>query len=203
MWLMKKDSQVSTAMPPCRKEDLPYFSQQMVDYFSSVFHKPFYISLANEETVQHLNPDPALFKVGEQMDLKDYPYSGKKLGKLEGKKFIKKRDHLNGFKRIYEGRYGYRCLCCSDHHEAWQLTKCWRQYKEEAGVMELPLDYEMAGVHDILENCPSLYVRMAGAYIDGQLEASTIGSLNVRRNMVVTHTKKVNPEIRGLCQLIN
>ena len=48
LWLMEKDGQVSTAMPLCREEDLPYFFQQMVDYFSGVLHKPFYISLADE-----------------------------------------------------------------------------------------------------------------------------------------------------------
>ena len=69
--------------------------------------------------------------------------------------------------------------------------------------MELSLDYEVAGIHDILKNCSSLYVRMAGVYIDGQLEAFTIGSLNVRENMAVIHIEKANPEIRGLYQFIN
>ena len=108
LWLMEKDGQVSTAMPLCREEDLPYFFQQMVDYFSGVLHKPFYISLADEEAVQYLNLDPALFEVEEQVDLKDYLYSGEELRTLEGKKFVKKRNHLNGFKRTYEGRYEYR-----------------------------------------------------------------------------------------------
>ena len=111
LWPVEKDGQVSTAMPLCREEDLPYFFQQMVDYFSEVLHKPFYISLADEEAVQYLNLDPALFEVEEQVDLKDYLYSGEELRKLEGKKFVKKRNHLNGFKRMYEGRYEYRRLC--------------------------------------------------------------------------------------------
>ena len=46
-------------------------------------------------------------------------------------------------------------------------------------------------------------MRMAGVYIDGQLEAFTIGSLNVRENMAVIHIEKANPEIRGLYQFIN
>ena len=122
---------------------------------------------------------------------------------LEGKKFVKKRNHLNGFKRTYEGRYEYRRLCCSDRHEVWQFMERWRQHREEVGAMELSLDYEVAGIHDILKNCSNLYVRMAGVYIDGQLEAFTIGSLNVRENMAVIHIEKANPEIRGLYQFIN
>ena len=144
-----------------------------------------------------------LDQMGMVVDLKDYLYSGEELRKLEGKKFVKKRNHLNGFKRTYEGRYEYRRLCCSDRHEVWQFMERWRQHKEEVGAMELSLDYEVAGIHDILKNCSSLYVRMAGVYIDGQLEAFTIGSLNVRENMAVIHIEKANPEIRGLYQFIN
>ena len=44
---------------------------------------------------------------------------------------------------------------------------------------------------------------MAGVYIDGQLEAFTIGSLNVRENMAVILIEKATPEIRGLYQFIN
>ena len=85
MWLMEKDGQVSTAMPLCREEDLPYFFQQMVDYFSEVLHKPFYISLADEEAVQYLNLDPALFEVEEQVDLKGLSLQRRGAEKAGGK----------------------------------------------------------------------------------------------------------------------
>lgn len=203
LWLMEKDGMVSTAMPLCREEDLPYFFNQMVEYFAEVLHKPFYISLADEDALQYLNLDPAEFEVEEQVDLKDYLYDGESLRTLAGKALHKKKNHLNYFKRNYEGRYEYRRLCCSDRHEVWQFMEQWRQRKEEVGAMELSLDYEVVGIHEILKNCSSLYVRMAGVYIDGHLEAFTIGSLNEKEDMVVVHIEKANPEIRGLYQFIN
>lgn len=203
LWLMEKDGQISTAMPMCREEDLPYFFDQMVEYFANVLHKPFYISLADQEAVQYLNLDPAEFEVEEQVDLKDYLYDGESMRTLSGKALHKKKNHLNAFKRIYEGRYEYRRLCCSDRHEVWQFMERWRQQKEEVGAMELSLDYEVAGIHEVLKNCSSLCVRMAGVHIDGQLEAFTIGSLNDSESMAVIHIEKANPEIRGLYQFIN
>ena len=36
LWLMERDGQVSTAMPMCREEDLPYFFHQLEEYFAEV-----------------------------------------------------------------------------------------------------------------------------------------------------------------------
>ena len=73
----------------------------------------------------------------------------------------------------------------------------------EAAEFGTQLDYEVNGIHDILKNCSQLCVRMAGVYIDGKLEAFTIGSYNEFENMAVIHIEKANPEINGLYQFIN
>lgn len=201
--LMEKDGQVSTAMPMCKEEDLPYFFNQLVEYFEQVLHKPFYIALADEEAVEYLKLDPKVYEVEEQADLKDYLYDGEAMRTLSGKKLHKKKNHLNGFLREYEGRYEYRRLCCSDRHEVWRFMEEWRQNKVDANAMDASLDYEVAGIHDILKNCSSLRVPMAGVYVDKKLEAFTIGSLNELENMAVIHIEKANQSIKGLYQFIN
>lgn len=203
LWLMEKDGQVSTAMPMCKEEDLPYFFNQLVEYFEQVLHKPFYITLADEEAVEYLKLDPKVYEVEEQADLKDYLYDGEAMRTLSGKKLHKKKNHLNGFLREYEGRYEYRRLCCSDRHEVWRFMEEWRQNKVDANAMDASLDYEVAGIHDILKNCSSLRVPMAGVYVDKKLEAFTIGSLNELENMAVIHIEKANQSIKGLYQFIN
>ena len=45
-------------------------------------------------------------------------------------------------------------------------------------------------------------MRMAGVFIDGRLEAFTIGSYNPVENMAVIHIEKANPEMNGLYQFI-
>ena len=44
---------------------------------------------------------------------------------------------------------------------------------------------------------------MGGVYIDGQMEAFTIGSYNPVEHMAVILIEKANPEINGLYQIIN
>lgn len=73
----------------------------------------------------------------------------------------------------------------------------------EGREVEEHLDYEVKGIHDILKNCSEFSIHMGGVYIDGQMEAFTIGSYNPVEHMAVIHIEKANPEINGLYQFIN
>ena len=203
LWLMDLDGKTGSAMPICSEEDLEYYFWKLVEYFNTELKAPLYINLADEEAVEQLGLKnmPDKFKITEQVDLKDYLYDGNAMRTLSGKKLHKKKNHLNAFKREYEGRYEYRRLCCSDRGDVWKFLDRWREEKGEE--VEEHLDYELRGIHEILKNCSLLNVRMSGVYIDGHLEAFTIGSYNPLEQMAVIHIEKANPEIRGLYQFIN
>lgn len=203
LWLMDLDGKTVSAMPICSEEDLEYYFWKLVEYFNTELKAPLYINLADEEAVEQLGLKnmPDKFKITEQVDLKDYLYDGNAMRTLSGKKLHKKKNHLNAFKREYEGRYEYRRLCCSDRGDVWKFLDRWREEKGEE--VEEHLDYEVRGIHEILKNCSLLNVRMSGVYIDGHLEAFTIGSYNPLEQMAVIHIEKANPEIRGLYQFIN
>ena len=203
LWLMDLDGKTGSAMPICSEEDLEYYFWKLVEYFNTELKAPLYINLADEEAVEQLGLKnmPDKFKITEQVDLKDYLYDGNAMRTLSGKKLHKKKNHLNAFKREYEGRYEYRRLCCSDRGDVWKFLDRWREEKGEE--LEEHLDYEVRGIHEILKNCSLLNVRMSGVYIDGHLEAFTIGSYNPLEQMAVIHIEKANPEIRGLYQFIN
>ena len=200
-WLMELDGEPYSAMPLCRQEDLESSFCEIVDYFNQVLKKPLRIYLADEEAVQYLNLDPARFEVKEQEDLKDYLYDGEALRTLAVKKLHKKKNNYNAFVKAYEGRIEYRKLCCSDREDVWKFLDFWRQQKGDD--VEEHLDYEVRGIHDILKNCSEMAVEMGGVYVDGRMEAFTIGSLNPLENMAVIHIEKANPEMRGLYQYIN
>jgi len=191
-----------TAMPMCEEEDLPNYFYEMVEYFNKVLKRPLRIYLADEEAVEYLKlKESEDFIVTEQEDLKDYLYDGNAMRTLSGKKLHKKKNHLNAFLKEYEGRYEFRRLCCSDRDDVWKFLDKWRLQKGDD--VEDHLDYEVEGIHEILKNCSCLNVRMAGVYIDGRLEAFTIGSYNPLEDMAIIHIEKANPEIRGLYQFIN
>ncbi len=202
-WLMEDEGRVSTAMPLCREEELPYFFGQIVEYFNQELKKPLRIYLADAEAVEYLNLDPRRFKVTEMEDLKDYLYDGNALRTLAGKKLHKKKNLVNAFMREYEGRYEYRKLCCSDRQDVWDFLSFWRDQKGADVDEAWELDYEVEGIHEILKNCSQLHVQMGGVYIDGKLEAFSVGSYNPREKMAVISIEKANPTVKGLYQFIN
>lgn len=201
LWLMESGGKCFSAMPLCREEDLPDAFNAIEQYFNEELGYPLVINLADEYAVKYLNLPEDKYLVEEQVDSKDYLYEGNAMRTLAGKKLHKKKNRVNAFKREYDGRYEYRRLCCSDSHVVWEFLDKWRLQKGDD--VEEHLDYEVRGIHDILKNCSDLYVRMGGVFIDGQLEAFSIGSFNPVENMAVIHIEKANPEINGLYQFIN
>ncbi len=201
LWLMENDGRCFSAMPLCREEDLPDAFAAIEKYFNEELGYPLVINLADEYAVKYLNLPADKYLVEEQVDAKDYLYDGNAMRTLAGKKLHKKKNRVNAFKREYEGRYEYRRLRCQDSHDVWVFLDKWRQQKGEE--VEEHLDYEVKGIHDILKNCSEFSIHMGGVYIDGQMEAFTIGSYNPVENMAVIHIEKANPEINGLYQFIN
>lgn len=201
LWLMELNGEEYSAMPACKEEDLPRYFQMTEEYFNQVLNKPLVIGLADEEAVRFLNLDESRYEIREDEDLKDYLYDGAALRALSGKKLRKKKNHINGFMREYEGRYEYRPLVCCDRSDVWAFLDVWRENKGDE--TEEHLDYEVAGLHEVLKDCGYFHVSMAGVYIDGKLEAFTMGSYNPLEDMAVIHIEKANPEIRGLYQFIN
>lgn len=201
LWLMENEGRCFSAMPLCREEDLPGAFAAIEEYFNEEQGYPLVINLADEYAVKYLNLPEDKYLVEEQVDSRDYLYNGDAMRSLAGKKLHKKKNRVNAFKREYEGRYEYRRLCCSDSHDVWVFLDRWRQQKGEE--VEEHLDYEVKGIHDILKNCSEFSIHMGGVYIDGQMEAFTIGSYNPVEHMAVIHIEKANPEINGLYQFIN
>ena len=201
LWLMENEGRCFSAMPLCREEDLPGAFAAIEEYFNEELGYPLVINLADAYTVKYLNLPEDKYLVEEQVDSRDYLYNGDAMRSLAGKKLHKKKNRVNAFKREYEGRYEYRRLCCSDSHDVWVFLDRWRQQKGEE--VEEHLDYEVKGIHDILKNCSEFSIHMGGVYIDGQMEAFTIGSYNPVEHMAVIHIEKANPEINGLYQFIN
>ena len=203
LWLMGDEDRPFSAMPLCKEEDLEYCFGLMVEYFNEVLNLPLKIRLADEEGIKVLNLPEDKFIVRLEEDAKDYLYDGEKLRTLSGKKLHKKKNHYNNFIKNYGDRYEYRALGCNptDRDDVFKFLDKWRAQKGEE--VEQHLDPEVEGIHDILLNCTRLNIRMGAIYIDGKMEAFSIGSYNSLEDMAVIHIEKANPEINGLYQAIN
>lgn len=201
LWLMEFNGKCFSAMPLCKEEDLPGAFRAIEQYFNEELGYPLVINLADEYAVKYLDLPADQYFVKEQEDSRDYLYLGESLRKLSGKKLHKKKNRLNVFLRQYEGRFEYRTLGCDDKDDMWKFLDRWRIQKGED--QEEHLDYEVRGIHDILRNCCELNIHMGGIYVDGRLEAFSVGSYNKIEDMAVIHIEKANPEIPGLYQAIN
>ena len=204
--LMQSKGEYFSAMPFCKEEDLPYYFGVIEKYFNDVLKKPLKIYLADEEAVEALAlKDNSRYLVKEEFDLKDYLYNGDDLRNLSGKKYHKKKNLVNKFIREYEGRWEYKTLSCSDRDEIRSFLDEWYEKRsEEERAAEDTLEYEFIGIHEMLKECFHLDTFKAGGiYIDGRLEAFSIGSLNPTEDMACIAIEKGNPDISGIYQVIN
>lgn len=206
-YIMEIDGKTYAAVPYCRGEYLPAAWEEIRAYFHEELKIPLEVNLADETSMNILMLSGDEYEITELRDAEDYLYDAQALKTLSGKKLHKKKNHLNAFLREQEGHYEYRRLCCSDAPEVWAFLKRWKVEKdaEYAGLSEeeKELDGEILGIHNVLTSCSLLSVRMAGVYIDGVLQAFTLGSYNEQLKMAVIHVEKANPNIRGLYTFIN
>lgn len=203
--LMDRDGEKYTAMPYCDEEALPIYFKKIEVYFNEVLKQPLKIYLADEEAIRFLSlEENPRYLVKEEEDFKDYLYDAEELRTLPGKRFHKKKNLVNKFKREYEGRWEYRSICCSEKQVVWDFLDRWyRSRVKEEGNGEDTLEYEIKGIHEVLQNCMSIDHYIGGIFVDGRLEAFSIGAYNPKEEMACISIEKGNPEIPGIYQVIN
>ena len=203
--LMDRDGEKYTAMPYCDEEALPVYFKRIEEYFNEVLKQPLKIYLADEEAIKFLTlEENPRYLVKEEEDFKDYLYDAEELRTLPGKRFYKKKNRVNKFKREYEGRWEYRSICCSEKQVVWDFLDRWYRFRvKEEGNGEDILEYEIKGIHEVLQNCMSIDHYIGGIFVDGRLEAFSIGAYNPKEEMACISIEKGNPEIPGIYQVIN
>ena len=203
--LMDRDGEKYTAMPYCDEEALPVYFKRIEEYFNEVLKQPLKIYLADEEAIKFLTlEENPRYLVKEEEDFKDYLYDAEELRTLPGKRFHKKKNLVNKFKREYEGRWEYRSICCSEKQVVWDFLDRWYRFRvKEEGNGEDTLEYEIKGIHEVLQNCMSIDHYIGGIFVDGRLEAFSIGAYNPKEEMACISIEKGNPEIPGIYQVIN
>ena len=128
----------------------------------------------------------------------DYVYSTADLIKLSGRKYHRKKNHLNQFIKSF--RYEYRKLdmelveCFMDMQEEWcRMKEC-----EEIPDL-LSEDY---AVRRALTHFEELDYEGGAIMIEGKIEAFSLGE-RLNRDTAVIHIEKANPDIPGLYAAIN
>lgn len=198
MWVANsEDGQYYSAIPCCKKEDLKECFTETEKYFNEVLKRKLTMYVVDREAVEILNLPEDKYLIIPDRTYYDYVYDAEKLRTFSGKKYHKKKNHLNAFKREYEGRYEFKVLSSENENEILEFIEKWKETKKDSEEHEF-IDSEAEGVKFLLDNEQYLDYKMAGVYIDGVLQAFTIGNFYEEENMVYIPVEKANPDIRGL-----
>lgn len=143
---------------------------------------------------------PGRFEISYNRDLADYVYESEKLTHLSGKKLHGKRNHINKFKSLYEGRWTYEAMTKESLEECFQMALVWRN---ENGCEDDP---EKRGEICVTLNSLRLFeeLELSGGVLrlDGKVVAFTMGE-EVSQDTFVVHIEKAYADIQGAYPMIN
>lgn len=154
------------------------------------------IQRADQRLVDEL-ADSAEFVAESRREHFDYVYTSDSLGSLAGRKYSKKRNHINQFLKNYTFEYAPltealvpNCLALA---EVW----CEQRLCED----DISLLHEFCGIRDALDNFAALEMEGGAVVVDGKVQAFSLGEL-LNETTAVVHIEKANPEFKGIYPVI-
>lgn len=197
---------IFTSSPLCKKEDIRDCVEDMRLYFNNVLNKRLIMCVTDYDTVQAVEDMTDVYDIQEDRRYFDYVYAADKLRSLSGKAYHKKKNHLNSFLKSYEGRYETRILSGEDKDIIFEFLDRWHSAREIEDDYNRD-DFEITGIKRFLSEMDmiddDMNMKMFGVFVDGVLEAFTLGTYLHDLRMVFVHVEKANPLIRGLYTFIN
>lgn len=143
---------------------------------------------------------PGRFQIEYNEDLADYVYESEKLCTLAGKKLHGKRNHINKFKSLYEGRWSYEAMSGDNVEECFQMALKWRN---QNGCDDDPeKNSEMCVTLNSLRLFKELELTGGILRVDGQIVGFTMGE-PVCSDTFVVHIEKAFPDVQGAYTMIN
>lgn len=134
----------------------------------------------------------------EERERFDYIYEVDKLISLKGRKYHKKRNHLNKFIRSYD--FTYEKIDENNIHEVIDFQKNWCEDKE--CHLDKGLSWEMDGIIELLKNYHELDAVGGLLRVDGRVAAFTIGE-EISLDTVLIHIEKGDILYDGIYQGMN
>jgi len=131
----------------------------------------------------------------------DYLYDTKDLIELRGRAYHSKKNHLNYFHSHYKYEYGSMTPDMTDSAMAFFREFRIRKNLEDP-IERTLLEFEERALRDVLLNLDTVGFLSGAIWIDGKIEALSIGGRRGTKTVIV-HVEKANTEYRGLYQAIN
>ncbi|NLX70809.1 MAG: DUF2156 domain-containing protein [Clostridiales bacterium] len=139
---------------------------------------------------------PGFFRYERDRNNDDYIYRTYDLVNLEGRKYHRKRNHINKFLKNYE--YTYENIDDSNIEECIKAEIEWMEGKE----ITQSLQDEKIAIMEALNNFHKLGLKGGALRIDGKIQAFSIGDL-LNPEMALIHFEKANTDYHGSYAMIN
>lgn len=143
------------------------------------------------------NDCPGEYLFTPDRDNFDYVYNSEDLCMLRGKKYHAKRNHINSL--IKEHSYEYESYSDEYYEPCIKLQQQWIENKEE---FSQGYEEELFVTKEALSNLDTLGLKCGLLFVDGKLEAFSIGE-KFDKDMAIIHIEKANPNVQGSYPLIN
>lgn len=150
----------------------------------------------NLPLLQRLFPN---LKIMARQERFDYVYSISELIALSGRKYHKKKNHLNQFLQTYSGQWHYEPISQQNIPAIITAANQWLA-THPAPTKDLQLENQ--GIQEALQAYVSLDLRGGVVYVNDEIAAFSFGEV-MNDKMVVIHIEKAAPHITGAYQIIN
>ena len=142
---------------------------------------------------------PGCFSIEYNRDRADYVYEAEKLAALSGKKYHKKKNHVNKFKSLYPD-WSYEHISDDNIEDCFQMAMKWRHLngcEEDEDKRD-----EMCVTMNALRLMKELGLTGGLIRVDGEVVAFAIGE-ELRKDMFCVHIEKALTEYQGAYAMIN
>ncbi len=131
----------------------------------------------------------------------DYIYEVTPLETFSGKKLHAKRNHLNRFFKLYDGRYEIKVLTSELCEECKAFTKEWNEINAEYAADGLVEEEKSA--YCLLDNLDRLSLSGLCLYVDGKMAGYTLGEASYPdSDTLVVHIEKGVYDIQGVYPML-
>ena len=163
-------------------------------------NKQFKFVLVEKSFAEELEKYPhAKFNITAERNNFDYVYLAQDLINLSGRKFHRKKNHLNAFKKEYPDAK-YLPLTEEIIPKCREQLNIWYEAHKRDGNSYI--FYEQAAIHEIFDNFSAFKLKGGAILLNDRVVAFTFGE-KLNSDTAVIHVEKADPTIRGIYVAIN
>ena len=143
----------------------------------------------------------AKFNITAERDRFDYVYLAQDLINLSGRKFHRKKNHLNAFRKEYPDAK-YLPITEEIIPQCREELNIWYEAHKRINPDNAFIDYERAAINEIFDHFDKFKLKGGTILLDNKVVAFTFGE-KLNSDTAVIHVEKAAPNIRGVYAAIN